>query len=231
MLTIANVQASLRDRANQNVWDLVGSGVPTNGTSGTGVGLGGPGSSYTNIATGLVYFNTNTMASPTWSFGGSLSAVTGDVTFNGAAATITPTLLKQTSGTISAAAIIGTAAGQLGHANGVILVPAPGAGFVNELVSAIVTMVFGVAAYTVGGNTTINIGGGGAALTGLISNANFIQVAASKCIQYVPLAAVPGVYTDNNPLNLVTSVAPTNPGTAAGTIKYIVNYRVVPSSL
>lgn len=135
--------------------------------------------------------------------------------------------VQTASGTITSANITGTSAGQLGHANGVILVPAAATGFVNQLVSTVLINSFSVAAYTGGGNTTINIGGGGAALTGLVSNANFIQAAANKVIEFVPLAATFNTYTTANSLNLVTASAPTQPGTAAGVFKYVVHYRVI----
>lgn len=47
--------------------DISGSGAPSNGTSGTGAGLCGPGSTYTRLSNGVKYYNTNTKASPTWS--------------------------------------------------------------------------------------------------------------------------------------------------------------------
>lgn len=50
-----------------NVWDVAGSGAPTNGTSGTGASVCGIGSRYTDFAAGIIYINTNTLASPTWS--------------------------------------------------------------------------------------------------------------------------------------------------------------------
>ena len=129
-------------------------------------------------------------------------------------------------GIIPSATITGTAAGDLGHANGYVLVPAYGAGKVVELVSAILSIEFDTAAYTGGGNTTINISGGGAAVTGLVSNANFIQASADKTIMFVPLAATFITLTDNNGLALVSASAPTNPGTAAGAINYRVMYRI-----
>ena len=134
-------------------------------------------------------------------------------------------------GTIASADITGTTAGQLGHANGVELVPAYGADKVVELVSAVLINEFDTAAYTDGGNTTINIGSGGAALTGLVSNANFIQASADKIIQFVPLAATFNTLTANKGINLVSASAPTNPGTAAGVIHYKVVYRIYSTSL
>jgi hypothetical protein len=46
---------------------LDGAGAPTNGTSGTGAGYAGPGSLYLDVTNAVVYINTNTAASPTWS--------------------------------------------------------------------------------------------------------------------------------------------------------------------
>lgn len=45
---------------------LSGTGAPTSGTSGTGVGLANVGSTYTDTSNGQIYSNTNTLASPTW---------------------------------------------------------------------------------------------------------------------------------------------------------------------
>ena len=68
------------------VLPILGSGAPTNGTSGTGVGKAGPGSLYVDYASGTWYVNTNTKASPTWTAGttlsGAISGTTG--TFSGA---------------------------------------------------------------------------------------------------------------------------------------------------
>ena len=130
-------------------------------------------------------------------------------------------------GKITSANITATTAGALGHANGYELVKAPGANKVVQFVSAVLAMEFDTAAYTAGGNTTINIGSGGAALSGLVSNANFIQASADKVIEFVPLAATFNTLTENKGINLVSASAPTNPGTAAGEIHYRVIYRVL----
>lgn len=143
-----------------------------------------------------------------------------------ASRTALPDKVYSAQGSISAADIVGTASGQLGHANGYVLVPSYGSDKVVELVSAIVIMEYGTAAYTAGGNTTVNISGGGAALTGLVSNANFIQASANKIVQFVPLAATFNVLVADKGIALVSASAPTNPGTAAGVIHYKVTYRV-----
>ena len=238
--TPINMFAMLRALINNGVPILTNAGAPTNGTSGTFVGQAGPGALLIDYTNAVLYQNTNTAASPTWT-DVSLSSVTGDVTIAsgvssiGAAkvtsAKLDAGVIQIARGSISAAAIIGTAAGQLGNANGVVLVPAAPAGAINELLSCVVANDFLTAAYTGGGNLTVNISGGGAALTGLISNANFIQAAADKIIQFVPLAAVPNVYTSANGLALVSTVAPTNPGTAAGIFNWMCAYRTVTALL
>ena len=134
-------------------------------------------------------------------------------------------------GTIVTADITGTAAGKLGHADGYVLVPAYGTDKVVELLSAVLIMDFATAAYTAGGNTTINIGGGGAAVTGLVSTGNFIAAAADAIYHFVPLSTVGNAMTANRGLNLVSASAPTQPGTAAGEIHYKVTYRVHTTNL
>jgi len=52
-------------RFGNNVLHLAGSATPTNGTSGTGAGQAGPGSVY-SAATGIVFVNQGTKASPFW---------------------------------------------------------------------------------------------------------------------------------------------------------------------
>lgn len=233
-ISYANAQAMLKQLLDRNILILSNAGAPTSGTSGTYAGIAGPGSfliDYTNM---VWYQNTNTLLSPTWT-AMSLNAVTGDITFAAGVSAIgagkvlsammDASLIRSATGTITSANITGTSAGQLGHANGVELVAAGGAHVVNEFISAILINDFGVAAYTGGGNTTINIGGGGAALSGLVSNANFIQSAADKIIQFTPLAATFLTLSENTGINLVSASAPTQPGTAAGVFRYKVSYR------
>jgi len=209
-LTAASYQADLTARIRNALRSITGSGAPVDGTD--GAGYAGPGSEYIDIVTGFSYYNVGTKAAPIW-----LQREAGQT--------------RVVSGTISSAFITGTSAGQLGHANGYEMVAAAGAHIVNDWISTILINDFGVAAYTGGGNTTINIGGGGAALSGLVSNANFIQAAADKIIKFVPLAATFLTITENTGINLVTASAPTNPGTAVGVFRFITLYRQVATGL
>lgn len=207
MITFANTEAAAKDLAQNGVYQVCGSGAPTSGTSGTGVGITGIGSYYTDFATGNGYIQVGTLASPLWQLD------------NG------PATLQQLSGVISAAAIIATAAGSFGHANGVIMVPAGGTHVVTEVHSVVLQSKFGVAAFTAGGNITVNQGAGGAAITGLVSAANSLGNAASKSIMLVPLSTASTPLVENGPINLVSSAAFTNPGTAAGTLSWTINFR------
>ncbi|HWT01197.1 MAG TPA: hypothetical protein VN256_13190 [Pyrinomonadaceae bacterium] len=128
--------------------------------------------------------------------------------------------------TISAADIVSTSAGKLGHANGYPLVAAPGAGYAIEFRSAVIILDFGVAAYADGGNVTVNYAGGGAAVSAAVSAANSIGGAADKVA--VVQAAVPtnNQLAANTGLNLVAASAFTNPGTATGVVRVKVRYAV-----
>jgi hypothetical protein len=61
-----NITAMLKEWVESDLFHLVGAGAPTNGTSGTGVGLSGPGSTYTDSTNKNVYVNVGTKASPQW---------------------------------------------------------------------------------------------------------------------------------------------------------------------
>lgn len=91
-----NIWHGLHAMGNNDVFHSTGSGAPTSGTSGTGVGVAGPGSIYTNYATGTQYTNTNTKASPTWS-------VIGSAASYGTAGTVTQITSRTTGVTLNAA--------------------------------------------------------------------------------------------------------------------------------
>ncbi len=188
-------------------------GTPTDGTSGTGVNVLGIGAMVVDVSTGLYYVNTGTKASPVWTgLGGAVgttladgkilagnagnvaTAVTpsGDVTMTNAGVfTVSQpaTAGVKVSGQITAANIIGTSAGQFGHAQGVVLQAAPSAGVALQPIALGLYYDFATAAYTAGGNITLNYGSGGAALTGLVSAANSVGAAVDKAVMFFPLAA------------------------------------------
>lgn len=127
--------------------------------------------------------------------------------------------------TISAADIVSTSAGKFGHAAGYPLVAAGGADVGLELVSAILVYDRLTATYGAGGNVTVNLSGGGAALTGLVSAANSVGGGADKVAIFRPLATAAELVTPNLGFNLVSSAAFTNPGTAAGVVRVRTYYR------
>lgn len=179
----------------------LGSGIPTTAST---FALGAV---MTDLSTGIKYTNTGTVAVPVWARSGA------------AAEMVTVSL--------TAAQIIATTAGSLSHAQGLIVVPAAPTGFVNVFERGIVSYTFSVAAYTGGGNTTFNIGAGGAAITGLIATTTLWQNASNIIQMFVPLSTVAVPITKETSINLVTASAVTNPGTAAGTAKVTVWYKQV----
>lgn len=135
------------------------------------------------------------------------------------------TTIKYAEVTISSADIVATGAGKLGHAAGVVLVADPDATKVVELISAVMITDYSTAAYTGGGNLTININGG-SALTGVVSAANSLGATSDRINQFVPLATAGIALTAGKGLNLVAASAFTQPGTAAGVVRVKVTYRV-----
>lgn len=173
---------------------------------------------------------TNTIAETTAASGVTIDGVIlkdGGVSL-GTSAVSTFTVLK----TITAAEIVGTAAGDLGHANGVELVAAPGAGFALQFVDAVAIYDFDTAAYTGGGNdTTINIGSGGAAITGVVTSANLIGAAGDKIVRFDPLSTAALPMSVNTGISMNSVTAWTQPGTAAGVLRVYTTYRVITTGL
>lgn len=106
MIANQSIQAMLTDKARNNIFDTVGSGAPTNGTSGTGVGICGKGSLYADYTNGNVYVNTGTISSPTWTrMGGASGAVLASPVLSG---TVTGTYTLGGTPTITSPIITGT---------------------------------------------------------------------------------------------------------------------------
>lgn len=142
--------------------------------------------------------------------------------------TVSTTTYTKT-GYLTAAQIVGTSAGTLGHANGVELVAAPGAGYVYELISAVLVLDFDTAAYT-GGGTDLYIRVGTVNECAAITAAQLV-LAAADAILGVNLLATNVVLTANTNINLKCTTAFTQPGTAAGLLRYKVSYRTIATGL
>lgn len=161
-------------------------------------------------STGNTYHNTGTSTVPVWTAGSNSQS------------------MQLMVNNLLPADLIATGAGQLSSSNGLIMVPAAPAGFVNVWHRTIVSYTFGTAAYTGGGNTTVAIGAGGAALSGLIATTTLWQNGSSIIQEFVPLSTVAFPITAATSINLKTASAITNPGTAAGTAKIYTWYSQVP---
>ena len=155
------------------------------------------------------------------------AAMSGHATINAAGVvTLDPTLIQYATVAISAADIVATGAGKLGHASGYPLVAAPAAGYAIELISAVIAYTYATAAYTGGGDVSVNYGGGGSALSGVVSAANSIGASANKEALLLPTTPTNNQLVSATGINLVAASAFTQPGTAAGTVSVKVAYRV-----
>jgi hypothetical protein len=154
-------------------------------------------------------------------------AVSGDVALTSAGVvTIGQNIIRQRSVTISSADIVGTSAGQLSHADGYELVPAPGAQEVIEFISAVLIYDFDTAAYTGGGNVVVRYAGG-LQQSAVISAANSFTSAADTINTALPNSASTLTTAGKGVgLNLTTASAITQPGTAAGVARVKVTYRI-----
>jgi len=129
---------------------------------------------------------------------------------------------------ISSEDITKTEAGGLSSANGYPLVAAPGSvdyQWAPEFVSAVLFYKYDTAAYADGGNVTVNWDDGGAAVSVAVTAANGLGAAEDKIVQLVPVEAANALQA-NTGFNLKAATAFTNPGTAAGTVRVGVSYRV-----
>jgi len=131
--------------------------------------------------------------------------------------------------TLTATEIVGTAAGDLGHAGGAELVAAPGAGFALQHISTILIYDYDTAAYTGGAGDDLTVFQNSVAVSGAVATADLITKAGDTVISMNALTTdhVLGVNTNIN----LASTAVTQPGTAAGVIRAITTYRVITTGL
>lgn len=128
--------------------------------------------------------------------------------------------------TLTATEIVGTAAGDIGHADGATLVAAPTSDYALELVSAVIIYDFLTQAYTGGADDlVIAIGSAGAALTGVVTKAQLLGAAGDKIVSLYPLSAAANSLTVGTTLSL-RGTAFTQPGTAAGSLRVQISYRI-----
>ena len=133
--------------------------------------------------------------------------------------------------TLTATQIVGTAAGDIGSTAGAELVAAPGAGYILQLLGAVLIYDYNTAAYTGGGDdNVIQNGDGAVALTCAIAGADLLEASGDKIVQVTPLSATDQALTANKPLTL-KGTALTQPGTAAGVLRCYVTYNKIATGL
>ncbi len=149
-----------------------------------------------------------------------------DLNENFGNSTDTVSQVYTTEVTLTAAEIVGTAAGDIGHANGATIVAAPASGFALEFLSAVIVYDYATAAYTGGANDLIIAqGSAGAAITGVVTTAQLLGAAGDKVVQLYPLATAAQALTVGTGISL-RGTAYTQPGTAAGVLRVQISYRV-----
>lgn len=129
---------------------------------------------------------------------------------------------------LTATEIVGTAAGDLGHAAGAVLVAAE-ADVVHEFISAVLIYEYDTAAYTGGGNDLV-VRQGTTTVSAAIASADLLGDTADDIAFVSALSAADIKLTANSTLNLA-STAWTNPGTAAGVLRVRLAYRSHPAGL
>lgn len=201
-----NPFATIRGLADNYLGPFAHSGVPVNGTSGTFATFAGPGAQLFDITNGAHYINVGTRLSPTW--------------------------LKSTgSSAIQQAEVAITNAQMLAiRATPVALVAAPGAGKVNEFLSAVL-FFDRTAVYTeTADNLAVKyVDGSGTAISVAIETTGFLDAAADAVYFAMPLAGtVLGVKTlfENQALVLHnTGDGELGGGNAANVVRVKTNYR------
>jgi len=131
--------------------------------------------------------------------------------------------------TITSAEIVGTAAGDLGHAIGTTLIGDAGSGTVLQFVNAVLVYDYSTAAYTGGAGDDLTIYISGVPVSGAIATADLITKAGDAIIN---LSALTTDHTLTDGKSIYLKCTPvTNPGTAAGVIRVYITYRIITTGL
>jgi hypothetical protein len=125
--------------------------------------------------------------------------------------------------TLTATQIVGTDAGDIGHTAGAILVAAPSSDYALEFVSAVLIFDYLTAAYT-GGNNDMVIRVGTTAVTTAITDTNCIKATGDKVFRLGAIATEISLGVGST-INAF-STAFTQPGTAAGSLRVQITYRL-----
>jgi hypothetical protein len=125
--------------------------------------------------------------------------------------------------TLTATQIVGTAAGDIGHADGAIIIAAPAAAYVLEFVSAVLIYNYSGAAYTGGADDAVFRVGANTASSALDLSEEFTHV--GDTINRVGALSTSVPLAIGGTINLY-GTALTDPGGATGTLTVHVNYRI-----
>ena len=129
--------------------------------------------------------------------------------------------------TIDSTKIAGSAAGDIGHADGAILVASPGTGYTLEFVSAFIIYDHSTADFAGGaGDLVVQVGvtGTQVAMSSAIAAANLLTASADKIIR-VGAIATETVFADNGAISLKGTAYTNDAGTAAGALRVHITYR------
>jgi hypothetical protein len=139
-------------------------------------------------------------------------------------AKVAESVLQTATVELTADEIVGTDAGDIGHASGAELVAAPGEGKVLEFVSAVLIYTHDTADYTGGGDDNV-VQLGTTAVSPAIAGADLLEASGDKIAQVTALGDADVALAANTALNF-HGTALTQPGTAAGTLSVRITYRV-----
>lgn len=130
--------------------------------------------------------------------------------------------------TLTATEIVGTAAGDIGHADGAILVAAPSSDYALEFVSAVLVYDYDTAAYT-GGNNDMVIRAGSTAVSSAVTDTSCIKATGDTVFRLGAISTEKRL-TVGTTINLA-GTAFTQPGTAAGVLRVHITYRTHKTNL
>jgi hypothetical protein len=210
MIRTPNIQSALRDQADNNVFNLVGTRAPTDGI--TGAGIAGPGSTYLNLSVYAIHLNIGSLASPKW------VNVIGQLG-----------LLHKT-GRILSSDIIGTNEGQLGHPLGVPLIPAQ---YANPPAYTVPNIIFPSYVFLKYYRITADFEDGSdleigwedsLAVTGSISPSNFLGANSDKRIVLLPIVPTNNEVIAEKSINLRITGSPYTNDEAEGFIDWQISY-------
>ncbi len=171
---------------NRSYPPFTNAGVPTDGTSGTLVGIAEPGSLLIDTTNKTLYQNSNTKASPTWTIFTTASgsgAFTG--TFNGTVGATSPNTLKATT-------MEGTDTTDSSSSTTGALITAGGLGVAKKVYVGTDLHVGGIGYMSAADTITAKSGGGQGSATALTKVLNRVTVSAADTDSVKLIAATAG---------------------------------------